>query len=39
MHIGENIAFIRKRKNIKQEDLAHRLGISQQALSKIENSY
>ena len=37
-HIGENIAAIRHIKKLKQKALADRLNISQQALSKIENS-
>lgn len=36
-HIGRNIAKIREFKGIKQEALAIDLGISQQAISKLEN--
>ncbi|RAJ31154.1 helix-turn-helix domain-containing protein [Pedobacter cryoconitis] len=36
-HIGRNIAKIREFKGIKQEALAIDLGLSQQAISKLEN--
>ena len=36
MHIGRNILHIRTIKQIKQDDIATRLGISQQAYSRIE---
>ncbi len=38
MHVGQNIAKLRSFKGIKQDDMANRLGISQQAYSKIEQS-
>ncbi|RNL86685.1 XRE family transcriptional regulator [Sinomicrobium pectinilyticum] len=37
-HIGRKIGRIRELKGIKQLDLAERLGISQQTLSRIEQS-
>ncbi|HVI45144.1 MAG TPA: helix-turn-helix transcriptional regulator [Chitinophaga sp.] len=37
MNIGQKIARLRGIRGIKQADLAWRLGITQQALSKIEN--
>ncbi len=37
MHIGRNIMHVRTIKQIKQDDIARRLGISQQAYSRIEN--
>lgn len=37
-HIGKNIAKFRNLKGLKQEVLAHELGISQSRLSDIENS-
>ncbi|GAA6773402.1 hypothetical protein AAGS39_41630 [Flavobacterium sp. CGRL2] len=37
-HIGRNISRIRELKDMKQEALAQALGISQQAVSAIENS-
>ncbi len=37
-HIGRKISRIRELRGIKQEALAHELGISQQAVSKIEQS-
>ncbi len=37
-HIGRNISRIRELRGIKQEVLARDLGISQQAISKIEQS-
>jgi len=36
LHIGRKISKIRELKGMKQETLAHELGISQQAVSKIE---
>ncbi|MBS1781032.1 MAG: helix-turn-helix transcriptional regulator [Bacteroidetes bacterium] len=38
IHIGRNIERIRELKGIKQETLAGALGISQQAISKMEQS-
>ncbi len=38
LHIGRKISKIRELKGIKQETLAVELGISQQAVSKIEQS-
>ena len=38
LHIGRKISKIRELKGMKQENLAHELGISQQAVSKIEQS-
>ncbi|MET3981263.1 transcriptional regulator with XRE-family HTH domain [Mucilaginibacter sp. UYP25] len=38
LHIGRKISKIRKLKGMKQETLASELGISQQAVSKIEQS-
>ena len=37
-HIGRNIARMREMLGVKQETLAHGLGISQQAVSKLEQS-
>lgn len=37
-HIGRKISRIRELRDMKQEALAHALGISQQAVSNIENS-
>jgi transcriptional regulator with XRE-family HTH domain len=37
-HLGNQIARVRELKNMKQETLADALGISQQAISKIEQS-
>lgn len=37
-HIGRNITRLRELKNMKQETLAEALGISQQAVSRIEQS-
>ncbi|PWB18297.1 helix-turn-helix domain-containing protein [Flavobacterium sp. HTF] len=37
-HIGRNISRIRELKDLKQEALAQALGVSQQAVSAIENS-
>jgi Predicted transcriptional regulators len=37
-HVGKNIAKFRSLKGLKQEVLAHELGISQSRLSEIENS-
>ncbi len=37
-HIGRNISRIRELKDMKQEALAQALGMSQQAISVIENS-
>ena len=38
LHIGRKISKIRELKGIKQETLAAELGISQQAVSKIEQN-
>jgi transcriptional regulator with XRE-family HTH domain len=38
LHIGRKIGRIRELRNMKQESVAEALGISQQAISKIENS-
>ena len=38
LHIGRKISKIRELRGIKQESLAAELGISQQAVSKIEQS-
>lgn len=38
LHIGRKIGRVRELKGMKQESLAHALGISQQAVSKIEQS-
>jgi len=38
LHIGRKISKIRELKGMKQETLAQELGISQQAVSKIEQS-
>ena len=38
MNIGNNIAVLRKKKGITQEELANELGVSAQAVSKWENS-
>jgi len=38
MHIGRKIGRIRELRNMKQETLAVELGVSQQAISKIEQS-
>lgn len=38
LHIGRKISRIRELRNMKQEALAAELGISQQAVSKIEQS-
>ena len=37
-HIGRNISRIRELREIKQEALAHAIGVSQQTISNIENS-
>lgn len=37
MHIGRNISKLRDLKGIKQEEFARMLGISQQAISRIEH--
>lgn len=37
MHIGRNVSKLRELKGLKQEDFAKLLGISQQAISKLEN--
>lgn len=37
--VGEHIAFLRKKRNLTQEDLAERLCISPQAVSKWENGH
>lgn len=39
MNIGKTILKLRKSKNIKQEDLAARLGVTAAAVSKWENGY
>ena len=36
---GERIAFLRKQKGLTQEDLAEKLGVSPQAISKWENGH
>ena len=36
--IGENIQFLRKKRNITQEALAERIGVSRQTIAKWENS-
>ena len=36
MHIGRKISRIRELKGMKQETLAHSMGVSQQAISKLE---
>lgn len=38
MNIGKNIAALRKKKGITQEELANELGVSPQAVSKWENN-
>ncbi|MCX2476105.1 helix-turn-helix transcriptional regulator [Pedobacter sp. MC2016-05] len=38
MHLGRKISRIRELRGIKQEALANELGISQQAISKLEQS-
>jgi transcriptional regulator with XRE-family HTH domain len=38
MHIGRNISRIREFKGMKQETLAAAMGVSQQAISKLEQS-
>lgn len=38
LHIGRKIGRVRELRNMKQESVAEALGISQQAISKIENS-
>ena len=38
MHLGKNIARIRELKGMKQEALADQLGVTQQMVSKIEQS-
>lgn len=38
MDLGQKIARLREIRGMKQTDLAQRLGISQQALSKLENN-
>lgn len=37
MNIGKNIAVLRKKNNLTQEELAGKLGVSAQAISKWEN--
>jgi len=37
MNIGKNIASLRKKNNLTQEELANKLGVSAQAISKWEN--
>ena len=37
-HIGRNISRIRELREMKQEALAHAIGVSQQTISNIENS-
>lgn len=39
MHIGKKISRLREIKGIKQDHIAFELGVSQQAISKIENSH
>lgn len=36
MKFGENLKNIRKQKNISQEELAEKLGVSRQSISKWE---
>ena len=38
MSFGENLQFLRKQKNITQEQLAERLEVSRQSVSKWESS-
>lgn len=38
LHIGKKISYIRELRGLKQETLAEELGISQQSVSKIEQS-
>ena len=38
MSFGDNLRTIRKQKNISQEDLASRLNVSRQAVSKWEQN-
>jgi transcriptional regulator with XRE-family HTH domain len=38
MHIGRNISRIRELRGMKQETLAAEMGVSQQAISKLEQS-
>lgn len=38
MSFGDNLRTIRKQKNISQEDLANRLNVSRQAVSKWEQN-
>jgi transcriptional regulator with XRE-family HTH domain len=38
LHIGRKVARLRELRGIKQETLAEQLGISQQAVSKLEQS-
>lgn len=38
MHIGRKISRIRELRGMKQETLAHELGVTQQAISKLEQS-
>ena len=38
MHIGRKISRIRELKGMKQETLAHSMGVSQQAISNLEQS-
>lgn len=37
MSLRKNIEYLRKQKNLSQEDLAHKLGVSRQAVSKWES--
>ena len=38
LHIGKKISYIRELRGLKQETLAEELGISQQSVSKLEQS-
>lgn len=38
MTLGERISFLRKEKNITQQDLVDKIGISRSTLTKIENN-
>ena len=38
MHVGENITKIRKMRGMRQEELARKIGCTQQSISKIEKS-
>ena len=39
MKFGENLKNIRKQKNISQEELAEKLGVSRQSISKWEKTF